>query len=89
MESGAELVGRLQGICGAEQVLTHPDALATYRSDGLAHYRQTPLVAVLPGSAEEVQATCASWGIRSRSSIPWSSCGARSRRDGVGSQSHE
>src|SRR5437588_7323454 len=55
MESGAELVGRLQGICGAEHVLTHPDALATSRSDGLAHYRQTPLAAVLPASAEEVQ----------------------------------
>jgi glycolate dehydrogenase FAD-linked subunit len=55
MESGADLVRRLQGICGAEHVLTHPDALATYRSDGLAHYRQTPLVAVLPGSAQEVQ----------------------------------
>jgi glycolate oxidase len=56
MESGAELVARLRGICGAEHVLTHPDALATYRSDGLAQYRQTPLVAVLPGAAEEVQA---------------------------------
>jgi glycolate oxidase len=54
MESGAELVGRLQRICGAEHVLTHPDALATYRSDGLAHYRQTPLAAVLPASGEEV-----------------------------------
>jgi glycolate oxidase len=56
MESGAELVRRLQGICGADHVLTHPDALATYRSDGLAHYRQTPLAAVLPASGEEVQA---------------------------------
>ena len=55
MDSGAELVGRLTEICGPEQVLTHPDALATYRSDGLAHYRQTPLAAVLPGSAQEVQ----------------------------------
>jgi glycolate oxidase len=55
MESGAELVRRLQGICGDEQVLTHPDALATYRSDGLAHYRQTPLAAVLPGTGEEVR----------------------------------
>jgi glycolate oxidase len=55
MQSGAELVGCLQEICGAEHVLTHPDALATYRSDGLAHYRQTPLAAVLPGSAGEVQ----------------------------------
>src|SRR5947209_11518301 len=55
MASGAELVGRLEGICGSEQVLTHPDALATYRSDGLAQYRQIPLAAVLPGSAEEVR----------------------------------
>src|SRR5947209_2268743 len=55
MESGAELVRRLQGICGDEQVLTHPDALATYRSDGLAHYRQTPLAAALPGTADEVR----------------------------------
>src|ERR1700759_5678517 len=56
MGSGAELVRRLQGVCASEHVLTHPDALATYRSDGLAHYRQTPLVAVLPGTGEEVQA---------------------------------
>jgi glycolate oxidase len=55
MDSGAELLGRLMEICGAEQVLTHPDALATYRSDGLAHYRQTPLAAVLPGSGAQVQ----------------------------------
>jgi glycolate oxidase len=68
MDSGAELVGRLAKICGPEQVLTHPDALATYRSDGLAHYRQTPLAAVLPSSAAEVQAvvrTCFEAG------VPW------------------
>jgi len=55
MGSGEQLVARLQGICGAEHVLTHPDALATYRSDGLAHYRQMPLAAVLPETAEQVQ----------------------------------
>src|SRR5438067_12275372 len=55
MASGADLIARLQAICGSEHVLTHPDALATYRSDGLAHYRQTPLAAVLPGSGEEAQ----------------------------------
>src|SRR5437588_2896300 len=68
MAPAQELVGRLQGICGPEHVLTHPDALATYRSDGLAHYRQTPLAAVLPSSAEEVQrvvTTCFEAG------IPW------------------
>src|SRR5437764_3547292 len=55
MASAEELVGRLQAICGPEHVLTHPHALATYRSDGLAHYRQTPLAAVLPSSAGEVR----------------------------------
>src|SRR5438270_3576165 len=54
MGSGEQLVARLQGICGAEHVLTHPHALVTYRSDGLAHYRQMPLAAVLPASAAEV-----------------------------------
>jgi glycolate oxidase len=73
MESGAELVGRLQRICGAEHVLTHPDALATYRSDGLAHYRQTPLAAVLPASAEEVQQVV---GACFEAGIPWVARGA-------------
>jgi glycolate oxidase len=68
MESGAELVQRLQAICGAEQVLTHPDALATYRSDGLAQYRQLPLAAVLPGSAEEVRAIV---GACFEAQVPW------------------
>ncbi len=36
-------------------MLTHEHALATYRSDGLAQYRQTPVAAVLPGTAEQVQ----------------------------------
>jgi glycolate oxidase len=72
MPSGIpELVSRLQGICGQEHVLTHPHALATYRSDGLLHYRQTPVAAVLPGTAEQVQqvlvachAACVPWVAR-------------------------
>ncbi len=55
MVAGSELVAQLEEICGTEHVLTHPHALATYRSDGLAHYRQTPVAAVLPGTASEVQ----------------------------------
>ena len=55
MESGAELVARLSAICGADHVLTHPRELATYRSDALAHYRQEPLAAVLPGDADQVR----------------------------------
>jgi glycolate oxidase len=73
MHSGAELVRRLQGICGAEHVLTHPDALATYRSDGLTHYRQTPLAAVLPGDAQQAQAV-----VRAcfEARVPWVARGA-------------
>jgi glycolate oxidase len=55
MGSGSKLLARLERICGPEHVLTHPDALVTYRSDGLAHYRQTPMAAVLPGTGAEVQ----------------------------------
>jgi glycolate dehydrogenase FAD-linked subunit len=68
MKSGSQLVARLEQICGREHVLTHPDALATYRSDGLAHYRQAPLAAVLPGTGAEVQRvvrTCFEAG------VPW------------------
>jgi glycolate oxidase len=36
-------------------VVVHPHALRTYESDGLLHYRVSPAVAVLPGSAEEVR----------------------------------
>ncbi len=55
MPPSRQLASRLEQICGSEHVLTHPDALATYRSDGLGHYRQTPLAAVLPGTGEQVQ----------------------------------
>ena len=52
----AELVARLRAICGREFVLTEGGELATYQSDGLLHYRQPPLVAVLPADAQEVAA---------------------------------
>ena len=68
MATGADLIARLQGICGSEHVLTHPHALETYRSDGLAQYRQSPLAAVLPGTADEVRRvvrTCYEAG------VPW------------------
>jgi glycolate oxidase len=57
MERGsAELIAQLRAICGREFVLTEGGELATYQSDGLLHYRQPPLVAVLPADAEEVAA---------------------------------
>ena len=55
MTQASQLIRTLERICGTEHVLVHPDELATYRSDGLAHYRQTPLAAVLPGTAEQVR----------------------------------
>jgi glycolate oxidase len=56
MPSGASaVISRLQEICGPEFVLTHQHELATYRSDGLLHYREVPVAAVLPGTAEQVR----------------------------------
>ena len=51
----AGLIGRLGRICGQEHVLTDTHQLRTYESDGLRHYRSSPPVAVLPGSADEVR----------------------------------
>ncbi len=68
MENGAALVGRLEAICGTGNVLTHPDALATYRSDGLSHYRETPLAAVLPSSGEQVRDVVRAC---SDAAVPW------------------
>ena len=50
-----QLISRLSEIAGSDHVLTHPHALATYSSDGLLHYREVPVAAVLPGTAEQVQ----------------------------------
>ena len=73
MARDVDLIGRLQGICGKEHVLTHPHALATYRSDGLKHYQQTPVAAVLPGTGEQVQAV-----VRAcfEAGVPWVARGA-------------
>ncbi|HZU60528.1 MAG TPA: FAD-binding protein, partial [Solirubrobacteraceae bacterium] len=55
MDAAAQLIRRLQAICGDDYVLTQRDELATYRSDGLAQYREIPLAAVLPGTGEQVR----------------------------------
>ena len=73
MASGAALISRLQEICGSEHVLTHPHALATYRSDGLSQHRETPRAAVLPGTGAEVRqivSACADH------EVPWVARGA-------------
>ncbi len=69
MPSGSPaLISRLQEICGREFVLTHQHELATYRSDGLLHYRQVPVAAVLPGTADQVRQV-----VRScyQAGVPW------------------
>jgi glycolate oxidase len=53
------LAAELEGICGRENVVTHPQRLRTYESDGLLQYRAVPLVVVLPETAEEVRAVVA------------------------------
>ena len=69
MPSGSPaVISRLQEICGREYVLTHQHELATYRSDGLLHYREVPVAAVLPATAEQVRSvvqTCF------EAKVPW------------------
>jgi glycolate oxidase len=69
MASGApKLISALEEICGSEHVLTHRHELATYRSDGLAQYQQTPAAAVLPASGEQVRRVVAAC---SEAEVPW------------------
>jgi glycolate oxidase len=73
------LARALAGICGAQHVVTHPHARATYASDALAHYAETPGVVVLPGSAEEVRRVVAACH---RAQVPWVARGAGSGLSG-------
>jgi glycolate oxidase len=60
------LVGELRRIVGEDWVYTSEHQLRTYESDGLLQYHVIPAAAVLPGSAEEVQAVvkaCADAGV--------------------------
>ena len=52
----AGLAGRMEETVGARHVIREAAALETYASDGLASYRVTPSLVVLPGSTEEVAA---------------------------------
>ena len=73
------LVKRLVSISGEQAVVTHPDALRTYESDGLLQYKATPGAVVLPGSGEEVQRivrACYEAG------VPWVARGAGSGLSG-------
>ena len=48
-------VHRLNQVLPANAVITDPQQLRTYECDGLASYRVTPAVVVLPETAEQVQ----------------------------------
>jgi glycolate oxidase subunit GlcD len=48
------LVRALAGIVGEAHVITDPNRLLSYESDGLTAYRVSPRAVVLPGSTEEV-----------------------------------
>jgi glycolate oxidase len=73
------LIVELRAICGDEWVYTHEHQLRTYESDGLLQYKVVPAVAVLPGSAEQVQAVVAACA---RAKVPWVARGAGSGLSG-------
>ncbi len=50
------LVARFARLVGAASCISAPERLRTYEADGLASYRVTPGVVVLPGSGSEVAA---------------------------------
>ena len=50
----AEIVAALRAIVPGEGVIDGADELRAYESDGLTAYRQPPMVAVLPDTAEQV-----------------------------------
>jgi glycolate oxidase len=49
----------MTAICGPDGVVSEPAQLATYECDGLAGYRVTPALAVLPTTTEQVAAVVA------------------------------
>src|SRR5687767_4417666 len=73
------LIAELRAICGDEWVYTHEHQLRTYESDGLLQYKVVPAVAVLPGSAQQVQAVVAACA---RAKVPWVARGAGSGLSG-------
>ena len=56
MSPPAEIVSALIAVVGERWVIREPEQLRTYEADGLASYRVTPGVVVLPATTEEVAA---------------------------------
>jgi glycolate oxidase len=74
-----QFIAELRRICGDDWVLTAEHQLRTYESDGLLQYQALPAAAVLPGSADEVQAVVRACA---RESIPWVARGSGSGLSG-------
>src|ERR1051326_1125326 len=68
MGSAEALLTDFARILDPEQVITHPQVLRTYESDGLAAYRASPLVAVLPDTSDQVQQVVAACH---KAKTPW------------------
>jgi len=84
----AALAGRLADVVGPAGVITDPQELRTYECDGLAHFRVTPALVVLPETAEQVAGCvrlCAAAAVPyvARGSGTGLSGGALPRADGV------
>jgi glycolate oxidase len=63
----ATIARALRGIVPGEGVVTEPDGLRVFETDGLTAYRQPPMLAVLPETVDEVSAVlryCHENGIR-------------------------
>ena len=69
------LLAELRRACGADWVFTQEHQLRTYESDGLLQYHALPAAAVLPGSAEQVQAVVRACA---REGVPWVARGSGS-----------
>src|ERR687888_2373547 len=75
----ADLLDELAAIAGAQHVVTHPDRLRTYESDGLLQYAVVPSAVVLPGSAAEVRDVVAACH---QAGVPWVARGSGSGLSG-------
>jgi glycolate oxidase len=83
-----EIAAALRAIVPGEGVVTHPDGLRPFESDGLTAYRQMPMLVVLPENVEQVSRVlryCHDNGIRvvPRGSGTSLSGGALPLEDGV------
>src|SRR5436305_14610006 len=82
------LADRLRPVLGDDAIITDHQQLRTYECDGLAHYRVTPALVVLPETTEQlagVVRACAEHGVPfvARGSGTGLSGGALPRADGV------